>query len=287
MSSQIGKLWSSGTKTGEEFKALVKETVKAALVALAANEEGFKITTGLSPALVRFKLEKSLGEKPCMESVVSLAIFVIVNSYRIAERDYPDNEHGNRLRSLKLKAGGEKGKSKKDMYTVVAVLAAFPDICAAVMLEEPVQKIIAKQTVGGWQFRGNAFPFWAYLNGSQSLAVMASASDPERKMVCLAIMAHQQCYISSRFLAGSKTPPSDEKIKEQRKKSFDFLMNAKSAFSDKDRIEAFKGLGLDSNSEMAMLVGLGKQLPGDYSTWPLKADDVLSNFGKVIGWYKV
>jgi len=287
MALSKAKLYSHANAVSKEaFSAMVKNYLDKIVAAIKADPNGFKVTTGLSPAFVRAKTDARLGSKS-IEAVITLCVFVAMNSYRIAERDMPGNEFGTAMQTLQLKAGGVKGKGIKDKTTVVAMMAAYPDIVAAVMLVPDMQNAIMAQTVGGYKFTGKKIPFFAYLNGVQGLLVMSEFDESTRKFVCLALLAHQQCYVASRTAAGNKTRPDDKIIKEQRKKTFDFLMNSKSSFDDVDRKVALSEMKITVQDIADTLGAIGKSVDANFENWPMEHHALMDSLGAHVGWVKV
>lgn len=280
------KLGALNSLTEEQFIAHMKTALTEAMRILKEEPDKYKIVTGVAPGVVRLKTDARVGSQVAAKAIISLGVFICVNSYKVAEREYPSNEFGTHLTLLQLKPGGDKGKGKgKDFTTVVAMLSAFPDVIVWLLNEKTMQDTIKGITVGGWRFTGDAVPFHFYLNGMQTLAIRADQTDEERREIAKALLCHQQCYVASRTIAGYKNRPADAKITEQRKKSIDFMMNAKNAFGDADRDAVLKAIGTDKAKFVKPLIDIGKQLP-EVEKWIFESKDFLEAMGKFVGWVK-
>lgn len=272
--------------TDAQFTQFMKDALVSAMKFLKDEPDKYKIVTGVAPGVVRIKTDARVGSTNAAKALISLGIFVCVNSYKVAEREFPGNEFGTHLTLLQLKAGGEKGKGKgKDFTTVVGMLSAFPDVIVWLLNEKQMQETIKAVTVGGWRFTGDVVPFHFYLNGMQTLAMRMDQSEEDRRAIAKTLLCHQQCYVASRTIAGFKKRPSDEKIMEQRKKSLDFLVNAKNAFDDADKDAVLHTIGSNKIDFVKNLIVVGKTLP-DVEKWLYESKDFLENMGKLVGWVK-
>lgn len=278
MSTDVGHLCSIGKMS---YEALVKVALSNIAARFADDDVNFKVAGGESSRIVRAKIIHTVSEAKIVEAVIDLCTVVAVNGYRVVGKNLgPAGTLA--MVMLGVKIGGKNKNKNERGYTMVATLAAFPDICAEFCFHAKTH--LAARVVGGYKFTGSKFPPELYLNGTHALVIDDKDDQANKRLIGLAILAHQGCYISSRALAGSKGPPEAPKIKSARKKQLDFILTSGNAWPSDQKDKVFTRTSGDRNNIKNVLIGIGKQLPQDIDLWATDAKTFMDSFAGILGW---
>jgi len=278
--SDIGKLTAIGT---QDFSALITEALKGVLKRFQDDDVNWKVAGGEASKIVRFKLIAKAGEGQILRYVVDVCCLVAFNGYRIAGKNFTGPAQ-IAIAALGIKIGGVNNR-RKPGYTLVACLAAFPDVCAEFCVL--AKDHIGSRPVGGWRFapNENQFPHALFFNGTHSLAIYEDDQENDKAAIATAILAHQGCYISSRALAGTKKAPDADKIKGGRKKQYDFIVASGNIWPKEDKEKVMTRLKTTHKAMHDKLVAIGKAC-GDFTAWPTDAATYMDSIGKHVGWIK-